>query len=164
MFSQPVGVLFVCLGNICRSPLAESVFRHLARERGVEDRFRIGSAATSHWEIGNPPDSRTVRTARARGIEVTGESRQLRAEDLHHWDYIIAMDTDNLADIQRLHARAGGKARIHRLREWDPEESGLDVPDPYVAGHLRGFEEVHDIVDRCCARLLDHLLGSQSPT
>ena len=162
MRSQPVGVLFVCLGNICRSPLAESVFRDLARERGVEDRFRIGSAATSHWEVGNPPDPRTVRTARARGVEVAGESRQLRSEDLRHWDYIIAMDTDNLADIRRLQARAGGKARIHRLREWDPEQGELDVPDPYVGGHMRGFEEVHDIVERSCARLLDYLLENQS--
>ena len=162
MHSQPIGVLFVCLGNICRSPLAESVFRHLTRERGVEDCFRIGSAATSHWEVGNPPDARTVRTARGRGVEVTGESRQLRAEDLRHWDYIIAMDTDNLADIRRLQARAGGNARIHRLREWDPEQGELDVPDPYVAGHLRGFEEVHEMVERSCARLLDHLLDSQS--
>ena len=164
MHSQPVGILFVCLGNICRSPLAESVFLHQARERGVGDRFHVGSAATSHWEVGNPPDPRTVRTARARGVAVTGESRQLRAEDLHHWDYIIAMDTDNLADIRRLQARAGGNARIHRLREWDPEESGADVPDPYVAGHLRGFEEVHDIVERSCARLLDHLLDNQRST
>ena len=162
MISEPIKILFVCLGNICRSPLAESVFLHLARERGVEDRFHIGSAATSHWEVGNPPDPRTVRTARARGVEVTGESRQLRPEDLRHWDYVIAMDSDNLAEIRRLEARAGGGARLHRLREWDPEQDGLDVPDPYVAGHMRGFEQVHDIVERCCARLLDNLLDGQS--
>lgn len=152
-------ILFVCLGNICRSPLAESIFRHEARERGVEDRFRIDSAATSHWEVGNPRDPRTVRTARARGIEVTGRSRQLTAEDLRHFDYVIAMDAENLADIRALQKAAGGTARVHRLREWDPKQNGSDVPDPYATGHLRGFEEVHDLVERSCAGLLDHLLG-----
>lgn len=161
MHSQPVTVLFVCLGNICRSPLAESIFRHQARERGVEDRFQIQSAATSHWEVGNPRDPRTVKTARARGIEVTGRSRQLSAEDLQRFDYVIAMDAENLADIRALQKAAGGSARVHRLREWDPEQNGRDVPDPYVNGHLRGFEEVHDMVERSCAGLLDHLLAEQ---
>ncbi|CAN5835955.1 low molecular weight protein-tyrosine-phosphatase [soil metagenome] len=154
-------ILFVCLGNICRSPLAEAVFRHHARERGVEDRFQIDSAATSHWEVGNSRDPRTVRTARARGIEVTGRSRQLTAEDLQRFDFVIAMDAENLADIRALQKAAGGSARVHRLREWDPGQSGRDVPDPYVTGHLRGFEEVHQMVERSCAGLLDHLLAEQ---
>lgn len=152
-------VLFVCLGNICRSPLAEAVFRDQARKRGVEHRFRIGSAATSHWEVGNPPDPRTVRTARARGLEVTGESRQIRPEDLHQWDYIIAMDAENLAEVQRLQRRVGGHAQLFRLREWDLAPEAMDVPDPYVTAHRRGFEEVHDIVERSCARLLDYLIA-----
>jgi protein-tyrosine phosphatase len=127
----------------------------------VEHRFHIASAATSHWEVGNPRDPRTVRTARSRGIEVTGRSRQLSSEDLHGFDYVIAMDAENLAEIQALQKQAGGSARVHRLREWDPQQAGLDVPDPYVTGHMRGFEEVHEMVERSCAGLLDHLLAEQ---
>ena len=130
-------------------------------ERGVADRFRVDSAATSHWEVGNPRDPRTVRTARARGIEVTCRSRQLNFDDLQRFDYVIAMDAENLADIRALQNAAGANARVHRLREWDPQQDGYDVPDPYVTGHLRGFEEVHDMVERSCAALLDHLLAEQ---
>ena len=153
----PTRILFVCLGNICRSPLAESVFRHLARERGVEHAFEIDSAGTSGYHDGSPPDSRSVATARARGIEVCGASRKLVAEDLHGFDYVIAMDEENRANILRLQSESGGAARVHLLREWDPERDRPGVPDPYDGGR-RGFEEVHDIVERSCAVLLDHLL------
>ena len=157
MSRRRVRILFVCMGNICRSPLAESVFRHLVRERGVEDRFEIDSAGTSGYHEGDPPDARSVATARARGVLVTGASRPLSQRDLHDFDYVIVMDAENRMDVDRLQAAAGGAARVHRLREWDPERSGLDVPDPYYGG-VRGFEEVHDIVERSCAALLDHLL------
>ena len=152
-----IRILFVCLGNICRSPLAESVFRHLARERGVERRFEIDSAGTSGWHVGDPPDARSVATARARGVEVCGASRKLVADDLRRFDYVIAMDRENLANITRLQTASGGGARVHLLREWDPEPGQPDVPDPYYGGE-RGFEEVHDIVKRSCAALLDDLL------
>ena len=157
MSRRRVRILFVCMGNICRSPLAESVFRHLVRERGVEDRFEIDSAGTSGYHEGDPPDARSVATARARGVLVTGASRPLSHRDLHDFDYVIVMDAENRMDVDRFQASAGGAARVHRLREWDPERSGLDVPDPYYGG-VRGFEEVHDIVERSCAALLDHLL------
>jgi protein-tyrosine phosphatase len=158
--AEPVKILFVCMGNICRSPLAESVFRHLARERGVDDRFRIDSAGTSGYHAGSPPDRRSAATALARGMEVAGRSRQLTACDLRDFDYVIAMDAENLREIEALHATVGGTARVHRLREWDPERSGPDVPDPYYGG-ARGFEDVHDIVERSCAALLDHLLAER---
>lgn len=155
--TSPVKILFVCLGNICRSPLAESVFRHLARDRGVDHLFEIDSAGTSGYHAGAAPDRRSAATALARGVEVTGRSRQLVGQDLQRFDYVIAMDAENQREIEALHAAAGGTARVHRLREWDPERSGPDVPDPYYGG-ARGFEEVHDIVERSCAALLDHLL------
>ncbi|MET0398632.1 MAG: low molecular weight protein-tyrosine-phosphatase [Longimicrobiaceae bacterium] len=155
--ADPTRLLFVCMGNICRSPLAESVFRHLARERGVEDRFEVDSAGTSGYHVGAPPDRRSAATALARGVQVAGRSRQLAARDLNRFDYVVAMDADNLAQIEALRAAAGGTARVHRLREWDPEAGGLDVPDPYYGG-ARGFEDVHDMVERSCAALLDHLL------
>lgn len=157
MTDRKTRILFVCLGNICRSPLAESVFRHLARERGVEDRFEIDSAGTSGYHAGDPPDSRTVQTARMRGVEVVGSSRQLSPEDLSRFDYIIVMDAENLANVKRVAARANASARVHRLREWDPEGAGGDVPDPYYGG-VRGFDDVQDIVERSCEKLLDHLL------
>jgi protein-tyrosine phosphatase len=152
-------VLFVCLGNICRSPLAESVFRHLVRKHGAEERFEIDSAGTSGYHAGDPPDARSVETARARGVEVAGRSRKLVVEDLVRFDYVIAMDDENRENIQHLRRRLQGSARIHLLREWDPEGVG-DVPDPYYGGG-RGFEDVHDIVERSCERLLHHLLDEQ---
>jgi protein-tyrosine phosphatase len=153
----PIRILFVCLGNICRSPLAEGVFRALIRERGVEHRFEVDSAGISAYHQGSPPDRRSAETARRRGVELTGRSRPLGAEDLRRFDWVIAMDEENLDGIRVLERRAGGTARVHRLREWDPQPSSLDVPDPYYGGP-RGFDEVQDIVERSCAALLDHLL------
>lgn len=162
MQSEPIRILFVCLGNICRSPLAENVFRHLASERGVEHRFEIDSAGTSGYHAGSPPDARSAATARRRGLELVGASRQLTAADLRRFDLVIAMDAENLEEIQALRERAGGDARVHRLREWDHEADSLDVPDPYYGGE-RGFEDVHDLVERSCAALLDDLLGEREP-
>jgi len=158
--SDPTRILFVCLGNICRSPLAEAVFRHKVRERGVEDQFEIDSAGTSGYHNGAPPDARSSETARRRGVELAGQSRRLGAADLRRFDYVIAMDGENLHEIRALEAAAGGSARIHRLREWDPEASSADVPDPYYGGP-GGFDDVHDIVDRSCQALLDHLLAER---
>lgn len=162
MAEKPTRILFVCLGNICRSPLAESIFRHLARERGVEHLFEIDSAGTSGYHEGAPPDRRSVATARARGVEVTGRSRPILSDDLHSWDYVIVMDAENRAHVDEMVAATGGVARVHRLREWDPDAGDGDVPDPYYGG-ARGFEDVHDIVERSCAALLDHLLASETP-
>jgi protein-tyrosine phosphatase len=157
MKRKHIRVVFVCLGNICRSPLAESVFRHLVRDRGLEDLFEIDSAGTSGYHAGDPPDARSVATARQRGITVEGVSRQVVPEDLRRFDYVVAMDGDNYEVLRRLGDRAGGEARVVRLRDWDPAELGGDVPDPYYGG-ARGFENVHDIVERSCEALLDHLL------
>jgi protein-tyrosine phosphatase len=157
--SDRIRVLFVCLGNICRSPLAEAVFRHKVREREVEHLFDIDSAGTSGYHDGAAPDLRSTETARRRGVELTGQSRKLTAADLRRFDYVVAMDAENLREIRALEAAAGGTAHIHRLREWDPE-GGADVPDPYYGGPS-GFEDVHDIVDRSCGALLDHILAER---
>lgn len=156
--TEPVRVLFVCLGNICRSPLAEAVFRHQARQRGVEHRFVVDSAGTSGYHTGCPPDGRSAATARLRGIEVGGASRQLQPRDLRHYHHVVAMDRENLAEIECLRTEAGGDARLHRLRDWDPRPEDGDVPDPYYGG-AGGFERVQDMVERCCEALLDDLLG-----
>ncbi|HUP87869.1 MAG TPA: low molecular weight protein-tyrosine-phosphatase [Longimicrobiales bacterium] len=153
-----VSVLFVCMGNICRSPLAEGVFRHLVAEANLNDRFEIDSAGTSSYHAGDPPDHRTTAVARKRGIELTGCSRAFVEEDLHRFDYVIAMDGENHAVIERTARKVTDmNARIHLLREFDPVARGdLNVPDPYFGGG-DGFERVHDIVDRSCRELLAHV-------
>jgi protein-tyrosine phosphatase len=157
MSADPIRVLFVCLGNICRSPLAEAVFRHQVRERGLEHRFHIDSAGTSGYHRGSPPDRRSAETARRRGIELTGKSRSVTPDDLSRFDYVIAMDAENEAELRRLLRASRGGARVHRLREWDPEPGDGDVPDPYYGGP-RGFEDVHDIVERASAAFLVHVV------
>jgi protein-tyrosine phosphatase len=160
MDSDRTRILFVCLGNICRSPLAEAVFRAEAQRRGVEHLFEVESAGTSGYHAGCGPDRRSVETARRRGVEVTGVSRQVTDEDLCRFHYVIAMDGDNYADLDQLKAAADGTARVHRLREWDPEADSVDVPDPYYGGPS-GFDRVHQIVERSCAALLDDLVSGQ---
>lgn len=154
---DPVRICFVCLGNICRSPLAEAVFRHLVRERGLEHRFEIDSAGTSGYHNGAAPDRRSAETARRRGIELTGSSRQVAPDDLRRFHYVVAMDAENEAELRALAGGATDGARVHRLREWDPEAGDGDVPDPYYGGP-RGFEDVHDIVERSASAFLDHLV------
>ncbi len=154
-------VLFVCLGNICRSPLAEGVLRHLARERGVEDRIRIDSAGTGAWHVGNPPDPRSAETAARHGIRLEGAARQVHPADAERFDLVLAMDRSNLRDLERLFAgHPHARARVRLFRDYDPEadDGPADVPDPYYGGP-DGFEEVHRMVVRSCAVLLDEVLG-----
>jgi protein-tyrosine phosphatase len=157
-----VSVVFVCLGNICRSPLAEGVFRDLVHRRGLDHKFRIDSAGTSGYHEGDPPDARSAEVARRRGIELTGQSRPLTRGDLDHFDYVIVMDAENQENVNRLAARTKHRAEIRRLREFDPESHGdLDVPDPYYGG-THGFERVHDMVERSCEALLDHIIAQRN--
>ena len=149
-------ILFVCLGNICRSPLAEGVFRHRVAEAGLQDRFRIASAGTGGWHVGDPPDPRSRAVAEARGVSLEGQTAQrVSPSDFDDFDLIVAMDRSNLSDLQR---SAGGdrRASLVLLRDYDPEPGDGEVPDPYYGGP-GGFDRVFDMVDRCCARLLDTL-------
>lgn len=150
-------VLFVCLGNICRSPLAEGVFRHLVQEHEVEDQFEIDSAGTGAWHAGEPADRRSASVAAQHGIHLEGTARKVVPSDFRRFDLIVAMDQDNLRDLERMADRAGGHDGLHLLREFDPEGRGGDVPDPYYGGP-GGFDTVYAMVHRSCETLLDDLL------
>jgi protein-tyrosine phosphatase len=149
-------VLFVCLGNICRSPLAEGVFRHLARERDVESAYEIDSAGTGAWHAGEPPDRRAAEVARLRGVRLECVARQVSRDDFGRFDRIVAMDRDNLSQLESLQRRHGGRARLHLLRDFDPDPGDGEVPDPYYGGP-DGFADVYEMVLRASEALLDHL-------
>jgi len=148
-----ISILFVCLGNICRSPLAEGVFRSLVEEAGLSERFEIDSAGTGAWHVGEPPDARAAMVASQHGVALECRARQVTTEDIGRYDYIIAMDRENLRNLQRMAAEAGSDAEVRLLREFDPEQDGDEVPDPYYGG-ASGFETVYDIVSRSCRALL----------
>ena len=149
-------VLFVCLGNICRSPLAEGVFRHLAAEAGLASRFVVDSAGTGAWHTGERPDPRSVQVASDHGVSLQGTARQITAEDLRSFNVVLAMDRDNLAALEDLASTTGGTARIRLLRDFDPDASGDEVPDPYYGGP-HGFEKVYRMVHAACEGLLREL-------
>ena len=137
-------VLFVCFGNICRSPTAEGVFRHLLAQEAPELRVEIDSAGTAGYHIGHPPDLRSQRAARARGIDLSGlRARQVSAEDFLRFDLILAMDRDNLEELESMRP-AESRARVQLFLEYAPELGRTEVPDPYY-GDARGFEEVLDL-------------------
>jgi protein-tyrosine phosphatase len=149
------------MGNICRSPLAASVFRALVREAGLEERFDIDSAGTSGYHIGEGPDPRTIRVAKRRGVVVDSAARRVSERDLRTFDYVIAMDLENVAKLRALAAKAGLEPNLVLLREFEPNApAGAEVPDPYFSG-TRGFEEVHDIIERACRGLLEHIRATE---
>jgi protein-tyrosine phosphatase len=150
-----VKLLFVCLGNICRSPAAEAVFQHLAAEAGLAGRFTVDSAGTGSWHVGEQADRRMRQAARVRGIAVTSRARTVTVEDFERFDHVFAMDAENL---RTLHALAPPPLR-HKLRlfrDLDPDAPGEDVPDPY-GGSPDDFDEVLDIVTRTGRALLEEL-------
>jgi protein-tyrosine phosphatase len=154
--SPRTSVLFVCLGNICRSPLAEGIFHHLVDEAGLSERFDVDSAGTGSWHLGELPDARASMVARQHGVELTTRARQLTPEDMQRFDVVIAMDHENLRNIERMADAAGSEARIKLLRAYDSNGDGEEVPDPYYGG-ASGFENVYEMVRRSCQVLLEEL-------
>ncbi|XP_028653587.1 low molecular weight phosphotyrosine protein phosphatase isoform X1 [Erpetoichthys calabaricus] len=145
-------VLFVCLGNICRSPIAEAVFRKMASDNGVVDQWRIDSAATSTYEIGNPPDYRGLACMRKHGIAMNHIARQITKDDFVKFDYILCMDESNLRDLNRK-AKQNCNAKIELLGSYDPQKQ-LIIEDPYY-GNEEDFETVYQQCFRCCKAFLD---------
>jgi protein-tyrosine phosphatase len=165
-----VRVLFVCLGNICRSPTAEALMRARLTESGLQGAVEVDSAGTGDWHVGEPPDPRATQAARARGVELESLARQVEPEDFREFDLILAMDTANLRALERVAPDVRGRRKLRLLREFEPRslepESGasrrpgdMDVPDPYYGGS-DGFDRVLDILDACCAGLMQELRGS----
>jgi protein-tyrosine phosphatase len=151
-------ILFVCMGNICRSPTAEGVMRSLVREAGLEHEIEIDSAGTGGWHVGDPPDRRATEAARLRGITLDGAARQVTPADFEDFDLVLALDRENLRNLRAI-APPGTEEKLRLLREFDPHSAGapdLDVPDPYYGGP-RGFETVLDQVEAACRGLLDEL-------
>jgi protein-tyrosine phosphatase len=155
---EPTRLLFVCLGNICRSPTAEGVMRSLADEAGLQGSVELDSAGTGAWHVGSPPDTRAVAAAAARGITLEGSARQVRADDFDDFDLVLAMDRQNLRELRQLADGERRRAKVRLLREFDPGSDGeeLEVPDPYY-GAAGGFDEVLDLVQAACAGLLAHI-------
>ena len=145
------------MGNICRSPTAEGVMRHLLREEGLEDEIVIDSAGTGAWHAGNPPDRRATDAARARGIVLEGAARKVVPSDFDEYDLLLAADRENLADLRAIAPDDEARAKVRLLRSFDPASHGdLDVPDPYYGGD-RGFEDVLDQVEAACHGLLTEI-------
>ena len=150
-------VLFVCLGNICRSPLAEGVMRHLVEERGLSDRIDVDSAGTGAWHVGESPDPRSIEVAARNGVSLEGQSaRKVLPVDFRDFTHVIAMDEANLRDLRHIQPDGEG-AELDLLRDRDPEGGG-DVPDPYYGGD-DGFDRVYEMVHRSCSALLDEITG-----
>ena len=152
-------LLFVCLGNICRSPTAEGTMRALVEEAGLGRQVQLDSAGTGAWHLGEPPDRRAIVAARARGIELHGAAREVMRTDFDDFDLVLAMDRSNMRALRRLAPSEEAREKVRLLREFDPASAGaadLDVPDPYY-GATGGFDEVLDLVQAACAGLLDHI-------
>ena len=156
------GVLFVCMGNLCRSPTAEGVFRHLVRQAGLQDRIRVDSAGTHDYHVGSPPDERSCHHASLRGYDLSElRARQVREPDFAHFDLILAMDWNNLALLQD-DCPPEHRHKLRRLMEFAPPGLGDVVADPYYGGS-RGFETVLDHVEAACSGLLEHIRGELNP-
>ena len=168
-------LLFVCLGNICRSPPAEGVMRALVEREGLQEQIELESAGTGAWHVGNPPDARATAAAGARGVTLEGRARQVRLEDFDDFDLLLAMDRENLDELRRLAPGEEQRAKVRLLREFDPASASggsgndglegedpeaaagdLDVPDPYY-GATGGFDEVFELVQAACEGLLEQV-------
>ena len=152
--SAPTRLLFVCLGNICRSPLAEGVFLHLVTEADLLDHYVIDSAGTSAYHVGERPDRRSIAVAQKHGVVLPSRARQVELADYEAFDLLVAMDRSNHRDLLSDQPSAA-TARLVMLRDYDPAGPG-DVPDPYYGGP-RGFDDVYAMVERCSRRLLEEL-------
>jgi protein-tyrosine phosphatase len=149
-------ILFVCLGNICRSPSAEAVFKYLVEQESESDRFFIDSAGTSAWHAGEKADARMRRHAKKRGVELTSISRQFIPEDFDRFDYIIAMDRENINDLKQLARNKNDLDKLHIMTDFSKKFNYNEIPDPYYGGDA-GFELVLDLLEDAGVGLFNYL-------
>lgn len=153
-----ISVLFVCMGNICRSPTAQGVFRALVEGEGLEQRIQTDSAGTIAYHVGEPPDRRARETADKRGIDLNDlRARKVVAEDFERFDYVLAMDEDNYRDLLEI-CPPGMEERLHLFMDFAPQLAEKEVPDPYYGG-VAGFDRVFNLVEDASRGLLDHILN-----
>ena len=151
-------LLFVCLGNICRSPAAEGVFLHLLKEQGLSDHFVVDSAGTGSWHVGNKADPRMRAAAERRGIHLPSRARQIELDDLSRFDLVVTMDSDNLRNVRSLAQEAcnNATATIRPMLSYARSTDLTDVPDPYYGGE-QGFEQVLDLLEDACSGLIEEI-------
>lgn len=149
-------IMFVCLGNICRSPTAEALLRHLAKERGLDDVLHIESSATSHYSVGQPPDRRSHLAASKRGYFLSGSAKLFRPSDFQRFHYILGADESIIEDLQGMTSDSKELEKIHLITFCSPEYKDMPIPDPYYEGD-HGFEHVLDMLEDSCNNLLNHL-------
>ena len=160
--AKPSRVLFVCLGNICRSPAAEGIMRQMVEQNGTESDWEIDSAGIGNWHVGDLPDSRMRAHARRRGYELTHHARQVRTDDFDRFDLIIGMDSCNVAALRRLAPSPEAEKKVHAMSEWFGH-AGIatrydHVPDPYYEG-AEGFELVLDLLESALQNLIDNSIA-----
>ncbi|WP_163539528.1 low molecular weight protein-tyrosine-phosphatase [Gracilibacillus sp. YIM 98692] len=151
-----INVLFICLGNICRSPMAEAVFRHIVQEKGLQRQFHIDSAGMGSWHIGNPPHKGTRKKLESLNISYEGQkARRIDPKDLDKFDYIIAMDQQNMDDLYALSTVTHG-AEIRKLMDFVEDAKEKNVPDPYFT---KNFDYTYELVQKGCEKLYDYLVS-----
>ncbi len=152
-----VRVLFVCMGNICRSPLAHGFFEQLLEQESLQGQVSVDSAGTHSYHVGDPPDERAQRSALSRGFDIREQrARRVQASDFEHFDYVIAMDDENRAHLEKLCADAAQRQKLRLLLTFAPHLSEREVPDPYYGG-ASGFERVIDLVEEASYGLLEDI-------
>ncbi len=159
---NPLKVCFVCLGNICRSPTAEGVFQHIINRDGLSALVEVDSAGTAAYHVGEPANSKSRMIAEQNGVSLNSKARKFEYSDFDYFDLIIAMDKENLHELQRMDRKSQYRDKIFLLRDFDPVPGDMEVPDPYYGG-INGFELVFEIVMRSCESLLDTARPHMSP-
>lgn len=153
---NPYKLVFVCLGNICRSPTAEGIFLHKVKEEGLENYFYIDSAGTAAYHVGESANSKSQATANKHGIHLPSKARKFEYADLEEFDLILAMDSENFSNIKSLDRQSRFEDKIKIMRDFDPEPGNGEVPDPYYGG-MQGFENVFRVLERSNEALLQEL-------
>ena len=155
--SKVVKISFVCLGNICRSPLAQGVFQDLVNREKLNQKIFVSSAGTGNWHIGNLPDERMRQTAQSKGIQLVSRAQQFQSKDFNRFNLVLAMDHSNLARLAEIAPSTLSPDKLMLFRSFDPKSNGdQDVPDPYYGG-AKGFEEVYRMVERTCPPILAYI-------